>query len=420
VKEIAEARASNDWRRVLSLKRSLLGITMLSGSAVAILVFSLRKNIATTILGDPAVAGSVGWIALGVGLMTVTNALSAWLNGFRKINEITKVNIWNATLSVIASTAAVYWWGMRGVVVVVLSQPVATLIGSWFYVRRTQVPAASSVQADRRDSIGTAKALLGLGIVTMAVTLANSGSDLAARSIINRQLGTAAVGHYHAAATLAVQYLVFFFVASTLDYFPRLAELGENKRQIVATINEQIEAAILLTVPLILGVYVFAPKLITLLYSNKFGESASLLRWLVLGDLIRVPGYVMGYCFYVLRDKRFLLGSELFLRALFLVSLVVLLPEMGLQAAGAAFVVSNLAYILLVYFVLRRVIRFRISQRNSLLFISAAGSAAAMLTLGSEAASWVARLMIVSAWSCFSVTQIYRQFAWGGVESTAA
>src|SRR2546425_596861 len=54
VKEIAEARASNDWRRVLSLKRSLLGITMLSGSAVAILIFLLRKNIATTILGDPS------------------------------------------------------------------------------------------------------------------------------------------------------------------------------------------------------------------------------------------------------------------------------------------------------------------------------------------------------------------------------
>ena len=165
----------------------------------------------------------------------------------------------------------------------------------------------------------------------------------------------------------------------------------------------------------------FAPRLTTLMYSSKFGESASLLRWLVLGDLIRVPGAVMGYCFYVLRDKRFLLGSELFLRTLFLVCLVVLLPRIGLAAAGAAFVVSNLAYLVLVNFVLRRVIRFRISQRNSLLFISAAGSGVAMLTLGGTAVAWwVVRLMIVSAWSFFSVTQIYRQFAWSGIESTAA
>ncbi len=80
-------------------------------------------------------------------------------------------------------------------------------------------------------------------------------------------------------------YIGFVLGAMGTDYYPRLTAVIHDHTSVNRIVNEQTEVALLLATPVLLAMLGLAPWVITLLYSDQFGEAVETLRWQVLGDL---------------------------------------------------------------------------------------------------------------------------------------
>ena len=60
-------------------------------------------------------------------------------------------------------------------------------------------------------------------------------------------------------------------------------------------VNEQAEVGLLIAGPGLLATLTFAPLVIQLFYSDKFGPAVEILRWICLGMMLRVTSWPMGF-----------------------------------------------------------------------------------------------------------------------------
>jgi len=60
-------------------------------------------------------------------------------------------------------------------------------------------------------------------------------------------------------------------------------------------VNEQTRVGLLLAGPGVLGTLTFAPVVIALFYSGKFGAAVGILRWICLGTTLQVITWPMSF-----------------------------------------------------------------------------------------------------------------------------
>jgi PST family polysaccharide transporter len=118
-----------------------------------------------------------------------------------------------------------------------------------------------------------------------------------ARWIINFQIDLVAVGIYQSAFRLSGVYSNFITSAMGTDYYPRLAAVADDHVTVNRLVNEQTEIGLLFAIPGLFATLVYAPLLIEVFYTADFLPAAELLKWFVLGAVIRVISVPMGYIF---------------------------------------------------------------------------------------------------------------------------
>ena len=108
----------------------------------------------------------------------------------------------------------------------------------------------------------------------------------------------------------------------------------------------------------------FAPLVIALFYSSRFGAAVGVLRWICLGTILQVISWPLGFIIVAKGKRAMFFCTEL---AWTLVSLGLAwtcVRSFGLNGAGIAFFGSYVFYGFLLYLVVNRLSSFRWSTAN--------------------------------------------------------
>ena len=119
-------------------------------------------------------------------------------------------------------------------------------------------------------------------------------------------------------------------------------------------VNEQTEVALLLAGPVFIAMLGLAPWVIHLLYSREFAEAASVLRWQVLGDILKVASWPLGCVILAAGAGRTFMLTESLAIAVFVALTWLGMPLLGIEASGIAFVGMYLLYLPLVFVLARK------------------------------------------------------------------
>jgi PST family polysaccharide transporter len=392
-RQIAEASAIGGLEAVAATRRALFLLALMLSAAGALLFWLLRDELALRVLGDRNGSADVAWLALGLALTVASASQSALLNGMRRIGDLARISVYSGVLSTLAAIVAVWWWGRGGILAFVLAAPAASfLLGHWYVAKlgRLQVPATSwSVLA------GQWRAMLTLGAAFMVSGLVTNLGQLAARTVIQRDLGPEALGHFQAAWLISMTYLGFVLGAMGTDYYPRLTAAIREPDQVNRLVNEQIEVALLLAGPAFLAMLALAPWIIALLYSREFSEAVGILRWQVLGDVLKVACWPMGFIILAAGDGRTFMWIESLAIGVFVLLVALLLPWLGIASTGMAFLAMYVVNLPVVYYLARRRTGFRWAPavRRRLLLLFAASVAVAGLGAWRDIAAMVVGLL---------------------------
>jgi PST family polysaccharide transporter len=172
-----------------------------------------------------------------------------------------------------------------------------------------------------------------------------------------------AVGHYQAAWLISMQYIGFVLGAMGADYYPRLTGVIHDSVAATRLVNEQTEIALLLSAPVFIAMMALAPWAVQLLYSAAFAPAVELLRWQILGDVLKVASWPLGFLILAAGDGKTFFWTETAALILMGVLIVELAPLMGLRITGISFLVCYIFYLPLVYVLARRRLGFHWSDQ---------------------------------------------------------
>jgi O-antigen/teichoic acid export membrane protein len=346
-RQIAEAVGLNNSVALAAARRALFWGSLAMAFLGASVFWSMRGMLAVRVLGDASLTDDVGWLALVVGLSVAAASQTALLNGMRQISSLAWLSVLSALISTMLGTAALMLWGRSGLMAFLIAAPLASFLLGHLYVIR--LPKVQEPYTPLMILVGQLRIMVTLGAAFMAAGLVGMLGQLLVRALVQRQLGVDALGHFQAAATISLTYIGFVLAAMGTDYYPRLTAAIHNHDAVNRMVNEQTEIALLLSGPVFLAMMGLAPWVIELLYSSSFHMAVDVLRWQILGDILKVISWPLGFILLAAGDGRRFLISESVGFGFFVIFTWLGLPWFGVEATGIAFLGMYAVYLPIVF-----------------------------------------------------------------------
>lgn len=339
---VRQIAASQGEEAVLGLvKRALWLANLILGLAGMSLLWLMRDPVAEYVFGDVTYAKEVGWLGLGVFFSLVAASRTALLRGLRKISDLARVNIIGALIGAGGGILAIHFLSDNGVIWFVIIAPAASALVAGIYAAR--IPHAN-MQHDWTALHQQWSAMFKLGIPFMSAGLLTLVTQLVVRSIVLEELGLDATGHFQAAWAISMTYIGFILGAMSADYYPRLTGVIKEHHKAGQLVNEQTEIALLLAGPVLIAMVAFSPIVIQLLFAESFAPASEVLRWQVLGDILKIVSWPMGFILLALGRGGIFLGTEFTWNAVYLASISIGIGQFGLMIVGVSFLVAYTAY----------------------------------------------------------------------------
>jgi len=355
-RQIAEAIGQDDVRALAVARRAMFWGTMLLAGTGALVVFSFQDLLAAYVLGSAKDGRIVGWLAIGVALSVASASQGALIQGMRRIGDIAKLSVFGSALNTVFGLALLWQWGTSGLIGFVLIGPLVNfLLGHWFV---SQLPKVTPTHISFQEITQQWQSLLKLGIPFMGAGLVGTLLQLWIRVEVGNTLGAESLGHFQAAWAISMQYIGFVLAAMGADYFPRLTSVIHDREAATRLVNEQTEIALLLSAPVFIAMIGLAPWVVHLLYSDAFMPTVEVLRWQILGDILKVASWPLGFVILAAGAGKAYFWSETFALLLMGGLIAGLSATVGIKITGIAFLACYVAYLPLAYWLAKRRIEF--------------------------------------------------------------
>lgn len=361
VRQIAEAAGSSEIEHIARITFILRRISLLLGILGALFLVIFSRQVSSITFGTTQHVAAISLLSVAVLFTLVSAGQGALIQGMRRIADLAKMGTLGAFLGTLCSIPLVYFFRDRGVVPSLIAVAVMTALTSWWYSRKIRIQIPSMGAAVILHETG---ALLKLGFAFMASGLMTMGVAYVIRITVLRKVGFEATGMYQAAWTLGGLYVGFILQAMGADFYPRLTAHANDNSVCNRLVNEQAQVGLLLAGPGVLATLTFAPLVVALFYSAKFGAAVGILRWICLGTIIQVVSWPMGFIIIAKARQTLFIVCELAWAIVSLGLAWVCISDFGLDGVGIAFFGSYIFHAFLIYAVVSRISSFRWSQAN--------------------------------------------------------
>lgn len=409
VRQVAEAVGTNDDVRIARTVITLRRVAWLTGTLGLLVMLVFCMPLSNLTFGNSYYAWPIA--ALGITLLTgaVAGGQRSIINGTRRIGDLAKISVIGAINGTVISIPCFYLWGQTGIVPSLILSAAVALVTSWWFSRRVPV---KEIELPWRDSYGEALRLLSLGLSFMGAGLAAVLSGYLIRIVLLRQFGLADVGIYQAAFNLSGILVGFVLTAMGADYYPRLTAVAGDNASVHSMVNEQSQISILLSLPGLAAMMIFAPLVIQLFYSSSFGTAVPVLRWCIMGILGRVFSWPLGFVVVSKGKGKLYLVTEVFASVLHLLGVFAFIHLWGLKGAGIAFMALYVVYTVMMLLIMSRLVGATWTRRTFALVLFAC---TVMITLIfscniniNPIISWIINLIILSLVTGICVKQLLK------------
>lgn len=217
------------------------------------------------------------------------------------------------------------------------------LLVAFFHVRRLGYFDSSGAISLEGVNWAAIAQFLRVALPALFSTFFTLGSVLIVRAYIVRYEGLEGAGHFDAAWSISAMYLALFLVSLQSYLLPELSqqEDGGGLREALA---KTFHFALLISLPLITGLVVMKPLATHVLFSGEFRPALEILRWVLLGDYVRVLGWIITTVLIARADMKGFLFAEGLWSVVFLLMSIWLVPRGG-EWVGVAYLLAYISYL---------------------------------------------------------------------------
>ncbi|MFO1217423.1 MAG: O-antigen translocase [Burkholderiaceae bacterium] len=346
-------------RRLLStVGRIGLGLGIPTAAAVAI----ASPWLASWLLRDAGYA----WVFVLGALSLLAAILNAILLGALSargdIGRVVLSNIIAIVLGVSMFAPASMRWGVAGGLYASAGVYVASVMVTLVLIRRSPLISL-------RDLVGPfdraeARRIAGFYPMLIVHAVMVPLSLLLIRQHVASALSLESAGLWQACWRLSETYLMIVMSSVTTQFMVRLGEASGSPKLLRAETLKTLALAVCATLALALTIYILREWIVRILFSAAFLPVADLMGMQLLGDVLKITGFTLGYVLVATMRSRWYIAIEILVPLTFIVLARFLGANMGVPGVTAAYSIAGAVHCVLSVIALRDLLFVRGQPRG--------------------------------------------------------
>lgn len=289
VRDLAGAPPSRRSDVLICIRRYglLLGLV---GTAF---LFLFAPALANFTLGSREFTWAFRISALAIVLNSLFGSEAVVLQAFGEYKAIASRAIISSLSGLIIALPLYYFFRANGVPFAIVGYALSAWVTILYLSRRYRSLGA---KPSWRSSLALGRGFISVGIILTVTSLVTEGLNLALLGFIG-QHGEVALGHFQAGYTMLWRYFGVFFVAFSVEFYPRLSRVAGKPRAMQLMLTHQTVVFTLIALPVIALAIAIAPWLIRLLFRESFMPMLPYFVWGMTGMALRPLSFSMSYSF---------------------------------------------------------------------------------------------------------------------------
>lgn len=349
VKDVSEALREKDEGMIARIVSTSLTLEVACSLLLIAVVLPFSAQLSKFVFSDPKYC----IYFIGITVVTplavfITGIADPVFYGLRKIAVYTRVIVYYTLFGLIAVFPLVYFLKTDGMLVQLILAAIGGSLISFYFLRKELGPALKvdlGLFKDR-SSRSVMSGLFQYGATSFIMALIVTFTTLYVRSLLIKQFGAAANGHYQVAYSISAYYLPFITNAIWGYFYPEMCALKSNA-DINRELNQFIRFALFASTAIAALCIIFREYIILALYSREFMAAYGILPIQAAGDIFFIIFYV--FTTSLLARKKF--KSVMLLSAVgynaTIVAIYITLTKflmIGFESANIAIACANLAF----------------------------------------------------------------------------
>jgi O-antigen/teichoic acid export membrane protein len=299
----------------------------------------------------------VRWMAIPVILQYAYIFLKSILNGFRAIGTLAIIEILGPVTTFLLAypmCKLVNSGYLMAFIVILSAGQIVILITTLYVLIKKRWLSIKLIFHKIQILKSDYQYLIAISGTTLITAIFASIVLFIVRFAVTKNSGLEGAGYFDLAWTLSGGYVMVILGSFGTYYMPTLSQTKgiEQKNNLIKNI---IRLAILLMTPIITAVIVLKPALISILYSVEFMDALKIMRWMLIGDYLKITCWILVIPLLVNMRTKIYLWTEIFWYGSFLgLSLISTYYFNNLEYIGASFM---LIYLLVAYFFYKKIIK---------------------------------------------------------------
>lgn len=327
------------------------GTIALSGSlffSILIVVFS--ESLASIFLKNGNYSSVFIWFGATLVFFTFNTLMLAILNGKKEIGKYVLASIAGSLFAILVTTLMSMCYGLLGALIALAVYQSLSFFITLFICFKTPWFKLSYVvgRLDREVLVNLSKFTL----MALSSALCMPLSHILVRNHLGATFGWEAAGYWEAMWRLSTASLMLVTTTLSVYYLPRLSEL-KDAISIKAEILKVYK--VIFPVAVVCGLLMYALRdfIISVLFTSDFLPMRDLFGWQMVGDVMKVASWILGYVLAAKAYWKIFIVSEISFAILFYV-LVLSLSALGLESAVVAHAIAYSLYLVCMFVVLKR------------------------------------------------------------------
>lgn len=300
------------------------------------------------------------------------NAISsmrlAVLQAKKKVKKIVLYNICSSVLTSIVAVLGYYVYGIKGIIPIIVLSGIINFILSVYFTKSIQV---SKTKIPLKQIFNEGLPIAKLGLLLSSSAIFGELCFYIIRWFLKEHYSFEVLGIYQVGNTFLVGYIGLVFAAMSNDYYPRLCNLDNDKIQFNNLVNDQTELALLIIVPAVLILYVMAPYLVPILYTEDFLDVLLILKVGLLSIILKAVVWPIGFIALTKGNKKLFLKQNVLGNIINLIFSLLGFYYFGLLGLGIAMVIMFAVSGIYNYFTVAKYYNFKYRKNTlQIMFIS--------------------------------------------------
>lgn len=280
VREISLAIEKENKIKEAQIIFLLFKFLLISSISICILLTVFAPSVSYYSFGDNSYALEFRWLSSIIFLNALNVGIQTVFQGKRKLKFIAQSTVLSSIFTVIATFPLYYFYGIDGIVPSLILTYIITFLISFYYYKKISL---HKIKTKTINLFKDGKEMILLGVAKMSTSLMGNLASFFIIIFIQSEGSLQEVGFYQAGMKIAYQYVGLIFAAIAIDYFPRISAVSEFNFKLNKIANDQSEITLLLVIPILFTLILFAPLLIRIMFSSEFLPITDFIRFCSVG-----------------------------------------------------------------------------------------------------------------------------------------